>query len=173
MVLKQLAFIAAVSLVLLPGCASNSPQSGGRSEQPAYGEGIQTRSIRIAPATQQMQNTSRPLSELNTPEAIASREALARHQATTTLATADGSSSSVPMKPVAAHQSLAGVQKGATASINSVAKLYAQPKLDSDSVAAGVATVTLGPSIYNAAGYWWYVTAGKESGWLLQSDMLQ
>lgn len=51
------------------------------------------------------------------------------------------------------------------------ASLRARPSASSEGAPAPATDLELGPQIYNADGYWWYVTAGKESGWLLQADI--
>lgn len=52
------------------------------------------------------------------------------------------------------------------------ASLRARPSASSEGTPIAPATeLELGPQIYNADGYWWYVTAGKDSGWLLQADI--
>ena len=66
-----------LTALLVLGCGSRGPVSAGGGEAEAR-SGIQTRSIRSAPAAERARNESKPLSELNTPDAIAAREAAAR-----------------------------------------------------------------------------------------------
>ena len=164
------------SLVLASGCARRG--SGPEVAESAYGGGgIQTSAIRAAPAAKQAANESRPLSELDTPEAIAARETATRNDPhkVAVIATAPKNSATAGTEkaPAAAdaHQQMTTLQKGARMRVRSGALLHARPSLSGDSVPAVAAEFELGPQIYNAGGYWWYVTAGKESGWLLQTDI--
>ena len=64
------------------------------------------------------------------------------------------------------------LQKGDKVQVKSGTLLYAQPNKASQTAAITQdAELELGPQMYNAGGNWWYVTAGKESGWLLQADI--
>ncbi len=159
------------------------------------GEGIQTRSIASAPASRGAANDSKPLSELNTPDAIAAREAAARAApaaprlptAATAAAvlTARGAAPAVAANarpaaaPVAtasaaldAHAKVEGLQKGAKVRVRSAALLRPRPNDVGDALRLPDGTeVELGAPIYNAGGYWFYATAGKDSGWLSQSDI--
>ncbi len=165
--------IAATASSLLAACAS----SGGRDGVAADGgdlesEGIRTSSIGSAPATQQAHNHSRPLSEQNTPQAIAIRES---QTATGIRAAPVPLAAAVPPALAASaptYKHNASLQQGSKVHIRSGASLYSRPKLSSDSAPATIAdAVELGSQIHNAGGYWWYVTAGTESGWLLQTDI--
>jgi len=177
--------------LLLSACAStgggDSSPSGGESVE-SGGGGIQTRAIRSAPATQQTRNESRPLSELNTPEAVAAREEAKRNG----LATATGAPvarGSSPARPaangpaattarpaaaptaVAARAPPAALAKGMKVRLRGGTALGARPSIGSDSTPAVASEFELGPQIYNAGGYWWYVSNGKEAGWVLQTDL--
>lgn len=175
--------------LLLSACAT----TGGGDSSPFAGEsvesgggGIQTRAIRSAPATQQARNESRPLSELNTPAAIAAREDAKRNG----LATASPSTRPAPApaarpaaaaprplgapavaSPAAAGPPPAAWAKGMKVRLRSGTALGARPSIGSDSTPAVASEFELGPQIYNAGGYWWYVSNGKEAGWVLQTDI--
>ncbi|MDO9451863.1 MAG: hypothetical protein Q7J29_03290 [Stagnimonas sp.] len=183
--LKSVVGAVALSSVLglVGGCASGGGQSatqsaGGESEY----TGIQTRAIRAAPASQQARNESKPLSELNTPAAVAAREAAPRSPPPRQAAPAPAPAVAVAVAAAAAptptsasapaHQQIEVLQKGAKVRAYGNASLRARPSTKSDGapVAPNI-DLELGPQIYNADGYWWYVTAGKESGWLLQADI--
>ena len=179
----------ALALTLLAACAGRGAATAGG--EPEY-SGIQTSSMQTAPKSQAARNDSRPLSELNTPDAIAARESAARNSRSApplvvakkaALVVATAAVSAAPHSVAAAvdaalaannpHQKNASLQKGSTVRVRSDASLRARPNASSESVPVGAAAqVELGPQIYNAGGYWWYVTAGKESGWILQSDLL-
>lgn len=162
-------------LTLLSSCAS---VGGGQSAsaEPQY-EGIRTRPISAAPATQAPNNTSRPLSQQNTPTAIAAREAARRPAAAPAPAPAKSGNPELAAFLAAAANAPAvpqskTLQKGSKVQLRSGTLLYARPSKASQT--AGViqdVELELGPQMYNADGYWWYVTAGKESGWLLQTDI--
>lgn len=181
--------LAAIALTLLTACAGRGGATAGA--EPEY-SGIQTSSIQAAPQTQAARNDSRPLSELNTPDAIAARESAAGSRRSAPPSAA-AKSAAAPAVTVAAkavpnsvaaavdaalaandpHQKNASLQKGSKVRVRSDASLRARPNASSEGVPVGAAVqVELGPKIYNAGGYWWYVTAGKESGWILQSDLL-
>lgn len=180
-------FLPLVASLLL-GCGSRGQVYAGGGEAEAS-SGIQTRSIRSAPAAERAQNESRPLSELNTPDAIAAREAAARSAGPTArnpTAPRAPVAASAPMTPdvsgvaeaealLAAtdpHQKVDAFQKGARVTVRSGAKLYARPSASSEvAPLEGSREVELGTQIYNASGYWFYVGTGKDSGWLLQSDI--
>lgn len=174
-------WLFAASLVLAAGCAN--PGGGGRAasgESPYGAGGIQTSAIQAAPAAKQAANESRPLSELNTPEAVAAREAAAQNEPRKA-APAVVAKKNAPVSATAAteqvlatpdaHQQLPTLQKGSKVQLRANAALHARPSLGGENVPAVATEFELGPQIYNAAGYWWYVTAGKESGWLLQTDI--
>lgn len=160
-------------LTLLSSCASVGGGQNGSAE-PQY-EGIRTRPISAAPATQAPNNTSRPLSQQNTPAAMAAREVARRpaaapapaNSANPDLAAFLAAAASAP----ASTQSKT-LQKGSKVQLRSGTLLYARPSKASQTAAiAQDVELELGPQMYNADGYWWYVTAGKESGWLLQTDI--
>lgn len=160
--------IATMALSLLTtACAGPGSAVRAEGEATVGSEGIHTSSIRSAPATQETQNYSRPLSELDTPEAVAAREA-----ATPKPAAKPRAATAVPVVAAAAPAAASAFQKGAKIKIRDGAVLYARPSLGSDTAPAlNTAPVELGAQIYNVDGYWWYVTAGNESGWLLQTDI--
>ncbi len=181
---KSVICAAAISslLSLASGCASvggaSATEAGGG--EPEY-TGIQTKAIRAAPASQQARNESRPLSELNTPAAIAARESapstpppprrVAPAAMAARAAPAMTSASAVAPAAAPAHQQIAALQKGAKVRAYGNASLRARPSASSEGTPTPATELELGPQIYNADGYWWYVTAGKESGWLLQADI--
>lgn len=174
---KSVICAAAISSVLglVGGCASKGGDSASGGGEPEY-TGIQTRAIRAAPATQQAKNESRPLSELNTPAAIAAREAAPSTPPPRTVVPAAPvarTAAAPAMAPVAApaHQQIPVLRKGAKVRAYGNASLRARPSASSEGTPAPATDLELGPQIYNADGYWWYVTAGKESGWLLQADI--
>ncbi len=184
---KPLSLLAALSL--LAGCASSG--GGDRSAAAEAVEpptsGIQTRAIRAAPEAREAQNDSRPLSELNTPEAIAAREAasagsppMPQASAAPVMRPAPPITAPPGVAPAAtaaaspAHQKIDSLQKGAKVRVRAGAGLHARPNAASDSTPAPAGIeMELGAQIYNAGGYWWYVTGGKDSGWLLQTDILR
>lgn len=175
-------WLLAASLALSAGCANQGGGGGSStsSESSYGGGGIQTSAIYAAPAAKQAANESRPLSELNTPEAVAAREAAARNEPRKAPAAAIAKKNA-PVSATAAteqvlatpdaDQQLPTLQKGSKVQVRANAALHARPSLGGDSVPAIATEFELGPQIYNAGGYWWYVTAGKESGWLLQTDI--
>lgn len=188
--------------LLLGGCASRGGGAGSGGDEPEYGGGIQTRAIRSAPPAKQASNLSVPLSAQNTPEAIAARErAASAPSPITPRPVAPGTSAARPTaRPVPAaraapaavasantsvsaefesalaannpHQKNPALQKGLKLNVRRDASLHARPSLSGEAVQAPGGQVVLGAQMYNADGYWWYVTAGQESGWLLQSDLL-
>ena len=180
--------VCLATAVLLSACASSN-KAGGASATPrsdAEEGGIQTQAIRTAPAARPAVNHSRPLSQLNTPDAIASREAAARRaRAAAPPAPAKVvEKSSVPgfaafIAAAAANPapqiqpSAAGtLQKGSKVHVRSGASLHARPSADSETTAiAQNAELELGQQLSNAGGSWWYIAAGNDSGWLLQSDI--
>ena len=173
-------------LMLQGGCASVGSGRDTASMEPSY-EGIRTRPFSAAPATQPANNTSRPLSQQNTPTAVAARESAARSNRATApakvVAPAPASASSAnpglaAFLAAAANAALKTppqsktLQKGAKVQLKSGTALYAQPNKASQTAAITQnAELELGSQMYNAGGYWWYVTVGKESGWLLQTDI--
>lgn len=176
-------WLLAASLALTAGCANLGGGGSASSESSYGGGGIQTSAIYAAPAAKQAPNESRPLSELNTPEAVAAREAAARKEPRQAPA-ATAAQKPVPASAAVttttsgqvqaatdAHQQIVTLQKGSKVRVRSAAALHARPSPGGDSAPAVATEFELGPQIYNAAGYWWYVTAGKESGWLLQTDI--
>lgn len=172
-------FTCLATIVLLSACASR----GGVGDAPrsdAEAEGIQTRAIRTAPAARPASNDSRPLSQLNTPDAIASREATARRARATATAAPTVADSSAPglshfLAVAAANpapQPRSGAwQKGSKVLVRSGTALHARPSAGSETTAlVQDAELELGPQVYNAGGYWWYVSVGNDTGWLSQSD---
>lgn len=186
----------------LSACAGvGSKSTGGGGEPTEEASGIQTRAIRSAPAAQQARNESKPLSELDTPEAIAARElakssGLSTQAAASSAAPATSASSaarSAAAKPpagsaaavaraapagaagnggaVSARPASSALQKGAKVRLRSGAALAARPSAGSESAPAVASQFELGAQIYNAGGYWWYVSSGQEAGWVLQTDI--
>ena len=180
----RISLIGAAALLLLGACASPGP---GRSQVvddgvPEYGGGIQTRSIGAAPATREAVNESKPLSELNTPEAIAAREQAARSaprraaavaaRPPVTAANSETAAAEALLASADPHKQNAALQKGAKVRARSGASLRSRPSDTSEIIPLPAnVQIELGPQVYNAAGYWWYATAGKETGWLLQADI--
>lgn len=186
---------ASLGATLLAGCASAPPAKPGKTAaRPAYSEpegggeegGIQSRAIRAAPSTQAPQNDSKPLSALNTPEAIAAREAAARRARAPAPAAAPASAAAVSA-PAASTPVIAtatttttgtvpapagALQKGSQVAVRGGTALYARPSTASEKLPlAQDMTLELGAQVYNAGGYWWFVTVGADTGWLLQSDI--
>lgn len=178
--------MALACAALLPACAS---RNGGAAGGPG-GEGIRTSSIRSAPASRQAVNNSRPLSELNTPEAIAARQASGQPvNADTAVAPAPRNTApqAAQRSAVAETEALlanpaastpprqaSALQKGGKVRVREGGVLRARPAAGSDALVANLqGELELGPQVYNADGYWWYVTAGAESGWLSQKDILR
>lgn len=170
--------------VLLSACASSGsgggPRASSRSNAPhsdAEEGGIQTRAIRTAPAARPARNESRPLSALNTPEAIAAREAAARRaRQAAASSTAESSAPGLAAFLAAAAENTALpvqgdasiLQKGSRVRLQSGMVLHARPNVGSETVTLlEEVELELGPSVYNAAGTWWYVAVGNDSGWLL------
>jgi hypothetical protein len=164
----------------LTACASGGVPlfSGGEGASGASSGGIQTRAIGSAPATREAQNDSLPLSALNTPEAIAAREAAERSKTTTTPKPTTSAPAAKPVAPPtgAVPAAAAAAPKlpaqGSKVRLRAGAALYLRPSSSSEKgPALTVSEVELGTQIYNADGYWWYVQSGAESGWLSQTDI--
>ncbi len=184
---RKLSFPAGFVLaLLLSACAGRGAVFLGSPEnsQPEY-SGIQTRAIRAAPATQQARNESRPLSELDTPDAIAAREAAARSSPRPAPAAAmpavSANSRSATAATEAALAASVGsakapaLQKGSKVRVRNDAPLHSRPSASSEKLLSinVDGEVELGPQVYNADGYWWFIQVGKETGWLLQADILR
>ncbi len=183
------AFISLTAVLCLPACASRGGDvfAGSAEAQPEYGGGIQTRAIRAAPAARSAQNESRPLSELNTPDAIAAREAAARNTGGRPVAAAGSGSQSASATAATeavlaastgkgnSHSRAPALQKGGKVRVRNGAALHSRPNASSEKLLAIniEGELELGPQVYNADGYWWYVQVGKETGWLLQTDILR
>lgn len=178
--LKSPLLVSLAAISLMTACA----RSGGvvaETEQ----RGIQTASIRGAPQAREAQNASLPLSELNTPEAIAAREATQRSSGSLVASspstayrpaeTTDSSTEEAEKLLLKAdpHKKIDGLQKGSKVRVRPGALLRTRPSGTSEMMQSVPlpAELELGAQVYNAAGYWWYVVVGKESGWLLQSDI--
>jgi len=190
----------AAATLLLGACATPGGGSPSSEGDFGYGGGIQTRSMDAAPQAREAQNESKPLSELNTPEAIAARE-LAAQSAPPAARTTTGKSAAsraTPVRPAAPpppvspensevaaaeallesanpHKPKPGLQKGMKVRARSGATLRSRPSDTAEilqSIAIEGKDLELGVQVYNAAGYWWYVTVGKETGWLLQADVV-
>jgi len=172
--------VIAGSTIWLGACTSSAPVAPVRDSEEG---GIQSRAIRTAPMARQEHNESRPLSALNTPEAIAAREAAARRaRATTTPPVADKSSTPglsaflaaaanrTPQTPAPSEAGI--VQTGSKVRARNGAVLHARPSVGSSSAAINSgAELELGQQVNNAGGRWWYVVAGSDSGWLSQADI--
>ena len=170
------------SAIFLCSCASGPGRSLVVDDGvPEYAGGIQTRSIGAAPASREAANESRPLSELNTPEAIAAREQAARsapratpapRRPAVTAETSETAAAEALLASADPHKQNAALQKGSKVRARSGASLRSRPSDTSEIIAIPPnVQIELGPQVYNAAGYWWYATAGKETGWLLQADI--
>lgn len=169
--------------LLLSACANRGGDTaGGPVEEAVSAGGIQTSAIRAAPATQGARNESRPLSELNTPEAVAAREAAARSaprrpaEAPLAPASPDNSATAATEALMASndpHKQIPGLQKGSKVRVRSGATLRSRPSGSSESLQSVPLNgeLELGPQVYNADGYWWYIAVGKETGWLQQTDI--
>lgn len=179
----------ACAVLLIAGCANRGGSADSAAASRDEGS-IQTSGIRSASATKSARNESRPLSELNTPEAIAAREAAARstprppmprdtefsqaeppRAMPETSVTAETETALANSDP---HKQVASLQKGGKVRMRSGATLRSRPSASSERVelAAPASELLLGPQVYNADGYWWYVTAGKDTGWASQVDLL-
>lgn len=157
------------------GCSSNPFKRGPAEGSPAASSGgIQTTGLGRAPAAQAPSMGSRPLSELGTAEAVAARQAQAGGYAAPGFAGAPAVQPPLRGEPASAHGQVGGLEKGAKVSVRAGAALRLRPNSGSDAIQSLVldTLVSLENRIYNAEGYWWYVTAGAEDGWLAQSDLL-
>lgn len=162
----------------LGACASRGAAAASKGD--AEDRGIQSRAIRTAPAARPARNESRPLSALNTPEAIAAREAAARRARAPAGSTAESSAPGLAAFLAAAADNPAqqvqsgasALQKGSRVRVNDGATLRARPNAAGETVTLMQGgELELGPSVYNAGGTWWYVAVGNDSGWLLQTDI--
>lgn len=189
MMTRQIPLTLVGAALLLAGCASRGTGAVAGDEAAPDAGGIQTSGIRSAAAATRASNDSRPLSELNTPDAIAAREAEARNAPRGAAAPAAAISQAAAAPEAAGlgataetealmatsdpHRQNASLLKGGTVRIRSGATLRSRPSQSSERVesAALGAEWLLGAQVYNADGYWWYVSAGKETGWLLQTDV--
>ncbi len=190
----QSTLVAAAALLVLGACASSGGGGSAAGDGgPEYRDGIQTRSIGSAPAARASQSDSRPLSELDTAEAIAAREQAARSAPRAARAAPPRPAPARALPPATAensetaatelllerenpHKQKAGLQKGSKVRVRPGASLRSRPSDSSEilqTVVLDGRELELGEQIYNAAGYWWYVTVGKETGWLLQADIVQ
>lgn len=178
------------SALLLAGCAGRAGRTDSATAASGDTGGIQTSGIRSAAATKSARNESRPLSELNTPEAIAAREAAARSTPRPSMPRDTESALAQPAPAVVEtsvtaeteaalasgdpHKQVASLQKGGKAQMRSGATLRSRPSASSERVAlaAPASELLLGPQVYNADGYWWYVTVGKDTGWVSQTDLV-
>lgn len=188
---------------LLSGCSSGP----FRKEPSSESGSIHTAAIGKAPPAEPPSFGSKPLSELNTPDAIAAREAQARlagnlpppsfpafQSAPPTpppLAAAPQAApayspppppapaytppaSSASGEPAAAHAQVSAFSKGAKVSARPGAALRLRPNSASEAIQSLLldVPVVLDSRVYNAEGYWWYVIAGADDGWVAQSDLL-
>lgn len=180
-----LCLMAAGMLAACASLGSGGAASEAGGDTAAAGEGIRTTAIRTAPAARQAANPSRPLSELNTPEAIAARETLSRTRPrsipaatpTTPQIIATRSPAIVARQPAPAATAplpKAVLQKGSKVRARNGAVLRERPAANGAAITTPAlrGELELGAQIYNAAGYWWYVTSGQDAGWLLQTDIL-
>lgn len=144
--------VLALGLATLLTACSSGRMKWGDMPYEMQNQGIRTASIHAAPATQPANNDSQPLSEQTGYQQAVAQAAVAE------------ASQSTPA---------ASLAKGGTARAVSNAAMRLRPTKSSDAVNADLSgALELGPQIYNADGYWWYVTAGKESGWMLQTELL-
>ena len=170
------AFAAAL---LLTGCAERMAAMRGGASDSNSGGGIQTRGLDSAPATQAPTARSKPLSETNSPDAVAARQAQARAEGRSLPGMGYGNAVNAgPTRgePAAPHAQISGFAKGAKAFVRAGAALRSRPNSASDAIQSLVLDdqVTLDSRVYNAEGYWWYAaTASGEDGWMAQADLLQ
>ena len=174
----SLPLTALAAALLMTGCAERlAAMRGGSSDD--SGSGIQTRALDRAPATQAPSARSKPLSETNTPDAVAARQAQARSEGRSLPGMGYGNAIKAgPTRgePAAPHEQISGFAKGAKAFVRAGAALRSRPNSGSDAVQSLVLDdqVTLDSRVYNAEGYWWYAaTASGEDGWMSQGDLLQ
>ena len=189
--MRSLLLLTAVAGLTLAAC---SPRAGYTRGGAAESGGIQTRAYDQAPATQAPSVNSKPLSETNSPDAIAARQAQARASGqpvpgsgyrppaasapaatATAAATTTATTATTAGEPAAPHAQVTAFEKGRKAAVRPGAALRSRPSSGSDAILSLVmeAQVTLDSRVYNAEGYWWYVLAGAEDGWIAQSDLLQ
>ncbi|MDP3859819.1 MAG: SH3 domain-containing protein [Stagnimonas sp.] len=181
--MRLLLLLTAVAGLTLAACA---PRSGYTRGGAAESGGIQTRAYDQAPATQAPTVSSKPLSETNSPDAIAARQAQARASGqplprsgyaapAAPAAAATAAAATTAGEPAAPHAQVAAFEKGRKAAVRPGAALRSRPSSGSDAIQSLLmeAQVTLDSRVYNAEGYWWYVLAGAEDGWIAQSDLLQ
>lgn len=173
--MRSLLLLTALAGLALAGC---SPRQGyTRGSEPESG-GIQTRAYKQAPVTQAPAVSSKPLSETNTPDAVAARQAQARAAGVDLPGAGFGQAfraGPTRGEPAAPHAQVAGFEKGRKVFVRAGAALRSRPNSGSDAIQSLVLDdqVVLDGRVYNAEGYWWYVTAGAEDGWLSQADLLQ
>ncbi|ROH92153.1 SH3 domain-containing protein [Stagnimonas aquatica] len=205
---------ARLLLIALAGVALAACASGPLHKAPAgNGGSIHTAAIGQAPPAEPPSFGSKPLSELNTPDAIAAREAQGRlgggvatpppafpaypdypaeppppplefGTPPPVLAYPAPSPSSAPPRvpvasmapgePAAAHAQVSAFSKGAKVSARPGAALRLRPNSASEAIQSLLldTPVVLDSRVYNAEGYWWYVTSGADDGWVAQSDLL-
>jgi hypothetical protein len=191
---SRLTFLSLAAVMALSACANRGGSSdgggygSGGGGEPQYG-GIQTKAIGSAPASREASTESRPLSELDTPDAIAAREYAKENRLSSKPAPASGrSAAAAPAVSATAETQAAlaaaagggnahrgaGLQKGSRVRVRAGAPLYARPSIAAEKLAAAPGEqVELGTQMYNADGYWWYVGQGKDGGWLSQTDILK
>lgn len=211
--MNQVIVPARLLLTVLAGCLLAACASGPFHKAPANNSGaIQTAAIGQAPAAEPPSFGSKPLSELNTPDAIAAREAQARLGGSAVpppsfpaypdypaepppplpdfgtppppelaytpppppVAPRAPVASIAPGEPAAAHAQVSAFSKGAKVSARPGAALRLRPNSASEAIQSLLldTPVVLDSRVYNAEGYWWYVTSGADDGWVAQSDLL-
>lgn len=169
---------ALAAVLLLSGCAERIAALRGGSADTG-GSGIQTRALDRAPATKAPAAQSRPLSETNSPDAVAARQAQARAEGRSLPGMGYGNAINpgpTRGEPAAPHAQVSGFAKGAKVYVRAGAALRSRPNSGGDAIQALVLDdqVTIDSRVYNAEGYWWYaVTGSGEDGWIAQSDLLQ
>ena len=168
------------ALLLLAACALTACAG----EQVEEGSAIHTAGIGEAPHTQASSERSMPLSSTNTPDAIAAKIAAARavpppppNPAYVAAHPNAPAAARAPYSPslAAAPAAVAAVYtSGASVAVRDGAVLRSRPNTSSDSVQSLVLNnqVKLVSHVYNAGGHWWFVEAGKETGWMLQTDFV-
>lgn len=209
--MNQATIAARLLLGFCAGALLSSCSSGPLRKEPGNESGsIHTAAIGKAPPAEPPSFGSKPLSEMNTPDAIAAREAQARlggnppppsfpayqsapppppppplPAAMPPAAPAYSPppppapaytppASSASGEPAAAHAQVSAFSKGAKISPRPGAALRLRPNSASEAIQSLLldTPVVLDSRVYNAEGYWWYVTVGADDGWVAQSDLL-
>jgi hypothetical protein len=208
--MNQATTAARLLLGFCAGALLSSCSSGPlRKEASRESSSIHTAAIGQAPPAEPPSFGSKPLSELNTPDAIAAREAQARLGGSAPLAPAYPAYPAAPTppppalppasapviapayappppppppppvvsargEPAATHAQVGAFSKGVKVSARPGSALRLRPSSSSEAIQSLLldSPVVLDSRVYNAEGYWWYVSAGADDGWVAQSDLL-